>query len=125
MKFFDANYEVNMRWIEKTGLLNNKVNELFSKLSPEFREEVFMELFTKLYPKAVVSKHPSKEVYLLKLDELKLFFDVNDNKVIMPVKDDEPRVFPAGEFFENLPKLKEFIKYLDDYSMRRRRGFTF
>jgi hypothetical protein len=77
-----------------------------------------------LYPEAVINKHPKKRVWLCTFSDHKFFFDVEANEVVMPFPNEEPRVFPAGVFVENLPKLKEFFEYLGKYSMRqRRRGF--
>ncbi len=119
-------FEASVRIVNKTSLLTNSVSELFNRLSPDLRESFFKRLFKNLYPHNVFSKHPEKRVYLFKVGVNKFFYDVLANNILMPIKDDEPRVFPAGLFVENLPKLEGFINYLNIYSMRnRRKRFTF
>jgi hypothetical protein len=122
---FDPNWESNESWVKKTGLLNNKVEELFSRLGVDDREELLIQLLKKLYPEAATGKHPSKRVWLCNLEGHKFFFDVEANEVVMPFPNEEPRVIPAGVLVENLPKLKEFLDYLGTYSMRQRKKFFY
>lgn len=117
------NDESTIKWVKKTGLLNKSVEELFNRLSLDDREELLTKLFVKLYPKGGISKHPKHRVWLMKLGDDKFFYEVEADKVTMPMGRDEPRVFPAARFAANLPKLEEFIQYLSDYSMRQRRRF--
>ncbi|MBD3312625.1 hypothetical protein GF352_04195 [archaeon] len=123
--------EVDKGWakkekvIRKTGALNNRAGELFNRLSPDDREELFLKLLTTLYPGVVTDKHPQKRVYLCKLGGHKFFYDVLENNIMMPFPNEEPRTFPAGVFVENMPKLEKFLEYLDTYSMRNRRRFRF
>ena len=119
----DKDYEKSKKWVSKSGALDNSVEELFDRLSVDDREEVFTQLFMKLYPKAAISKHPQKRVWLFVMGESKFFYEVDNNSVVMPMGLDDPRVFTAGRFIENIPKLEEFIKYLGSYSMRNRRRF--
>ncbi len=62
-------------------------------------------------------------VYLFKLGEKKFFYDPGINQIVMPMGEEEPRHFNTAEFFENIPKLDEFLNYLDTYSLRNRRKF--
>jgi len=114
-----------VKWVSKTGSLQHSIEELFGRLSVNLREELFLALFKHLYPDAVVSKHPQKRVWLFKLGVHKFFFEVQANKVVMPMGVEEPRLFTAGKFVTNLPKLQEFLDYLSTYSMRNRRRFSF
>ena len=120
---FDKDFEKSKKWVIKSGALDNSVEELFDRLSVDDREEVFTQLFMRLYPEARISKHPQKRVWLFKMGEDKFFYEVENNSVVMPMGLDDPRVFTAGRFIENMPKLEEFIKYLSSYSMRNRRRF--
>lgn len=122
---FDKDWAKKEKVIRKTGALNNKAGELFNRLSPDDREELFLKLLTILYPGVVTDKHPQKRVYLCKLGEHKFFYDVLKNNIMMPFPNEEPRTFPASVFVENMPKLEKFLDYLDNYSMRRRRRFKF
>lgn len=121
----DSEWVKKERLVRKTGALNNKAEELFSRLSPDDREELFLKLLNHLYPSVVTDKHPQKRVWLCKLESHKFFYDVKANKVIMPFPNEEPRTFSAGVFVENMPKLKKFLDYLGTYSMRNRRRFKF
>jgi len=123
MSEFDKDWEKSKKWVSKSGALDHSVEELFDRLTVDAREEVFTKLFMKLYPTAGISKHPKKRVWLFKMGENKFFYEVVNNSVVMPMGIDEPRVFTAGRFIENMPKLEEFIKYLGSYSMRNRRRF--
>jgi len=117
----DKNFNANINWVIKSGVLNNKTSDLFERLDLESKEMVFTKLFKRLYPTGVLAKNPERNAWLLKIDNKKFFFDVSAGKVIIPMGEEEPRTFPAGEFFENMPKLNEFFNYLNDYSMRNRR----
>ena len=87
--------------------------------------DLFIKLFKELYPKAIVQKHPKEEAYLLKLGNYKFFYSPNKGTVTMPTDDDQPRFFDDNQFFENLPKIEEFIGYMNTYTPRNRRKFRF
>ena len=125
LKEFDSNWEKNESWVKKTGLLNNKVSELFDRLSLNDKKDLFLKTLKKLYPQAITSKHPQKNVWLCNVAGHKFFFEPGHNEVVMPFPNEEPRVIPGGVFVENLPKLKEFLDYLGTYSMRQRKRFFY
>ena len=125
IKLLGESWESKEKLAEKTGVLEHKAEELFNRLSIDDREAVFLKLLEFLYPQSIVNKHPKQRVWLCKLGDDKFVYEVESNTVVMPFPNEEPRKFPAGIFVENMPKLDEFLKYLNTYSMRNRKRFNF
>ncbi len=121
MAGFDSNYESNREWVSRTNLTRNSAAELFDKLPLSLRVKVLLNLVRKLYPDATIKKKGDEDVYLIRVGDIRLFYDAENNKIIAPRKLEEPRVFHGGVFVSNLPKLKEFFSYLETYSLRKRR----